>query len=97
MEASLVAVKLLNSDAKIFAFYILILINSHRHVEISENIVDQMKFKDSSEALKFPGQAELMSFFDITAAKIRPTSARSADMASCCHLEAESGALPRNQ
>jgi len=72
MEASLVAVKLLNSDAKIFAFYILILINSHRHVEISENIVGQMKFKDSSEALKFPGQAELMSFLTLRLRKSGP-------------------------
>ena len=40
---------------------------------------------------------EIPENIDIRAAKIGPTSARSADMASCCHLEAESGALPRNQ
>jgi len=39
IEASLVPVKLLNSGTKIFAVYISILINSHCHGEISENIV----------------------------------------------------------
>jgi len=39
MEASQVPVKLSNSGAKIFAMYISILINSHCHGEIPENIV----------------------------------------------------------
>ena len=49
------------------------------------------------KGFEISGSTRINVPFDIRAAEIGPTSARSADMASCCHLEAESGTLPRNK
>ena len=64
----MVPVKLLNSSTKIFAVYL----DSDQFTLPRQNFGKYrkvMKFEDSSEALKSPGQGELM-FFDIMAARI---------------------------